>query len=338
MIVVGSDGGSEQVFLLDLRDDTVTQLTAASGRGQNWSPYIRADVSGIRPQFICWSQPDWEHVLYWEGNRLRRVHVDTGADEVLFELADDLVPSVPHCSAGGWVSWGYLPAALQDRLQRGASVPELEDALSEGCGLGVYDLNAGGLVLDLETPFWPNHVATSPDHRWVLHCHEGAWTEQRMYLHDVERGESRPLRPQDDGARIGHEFWVGPTTVGYHGARDGRGFFGTIDVESGERVERPSPVEGNEHYGHYHVSPDGRAIVTDGEVTPDAISISPLGDAALDFQAVCRHDWAREQDQRSHPHPHWHQGGRFMTFTGCERRPDGTVDSYPCVLELPSPR
>jgi hypothetical protein len=338
MIAVGEAGGCEQIFLLDLRHDTATRLTAATGSEQNWSPYIRENVCGIRPQFICWSLPDWEHVLYWENNRLRRVNVATGVDAALFELADDRAPAVPHCSAGGWVSWGYLPAAQQGRLQRGASVPDLEGELAEGCGICVYDLAAGELVLDLKTPFWPNHVAASPDHRWVLYCHEGAWTEQRMYLYDIARGESRPLRPQDDGARIGHEFWIDATTVGYHGARDGRGFFGTIDVETGECTERPSPVSGNEHYGHYHVSPDGRAIVTDGEIASDAISLSPLGGDVLDFQPVCRHDWAREQDQRHHPHPHWHQGGRFITFTGTERRPDGAVRTYPCLLELPEAR
>ena len=101
MIVVGNEAGSEQAYLVDLQHDTVTQLTDATGSGQNWAPYIRADVRGIHPQFICWSQPDWEHVLYWENNRLRGVHVETRADAVLFEMPDDRVPSVPHCSAGG---------------------------------------------------------------------------------------------------------------------------------------------------------------------------------------------------------------------------------------------
>jgi hypothetical protein len=334
MIAVGSDTGTEQAFVIDLAQDTVTQLTGAAGSGQTWAPYIREPVIGIRPQFICWSQPDWEHVLYWENNRLRRVHVKTLDDDAVFDLPADRAPSVQHCSPGGWVAWGYLPVTQQDRLRQGASVPDLEEALSEGCGLCVYDLATRALVLDLPTPFWPNHVAASPDHRWILYCHEGAWTEQRMYLYDIARGESRPLRVQDDGARIGHEFWIDPTTVGYHGAKDGRGFFGTIDVETGERTERPSPEEGNEHYGHYHVSPDGRSIVTDGEITPDAISIARLDGASLDFRPVCRHDWARDRDQRHHPHPHWHQGGRVITFTGTERPPDGTIRTAPCLLEL----
>jgi len=245
------------------------------------------------------------------------------------------VPAVPHCSAGGWVAWGYLPAEQQERLRQGASVPDLEEDLGQGCGLCVYDLASRELVLDLATPFWPNHVAASPDHRWILYCHEGAWTEQRMYLYDVARGESQPLRVQDDGTRIGHEFWIDATTVGYHGDRDGRGFFGTIDVETGERVERPSPADGGTHYGHYHVSPDGREIVTDGEISADSISIAPLDAEVLAFRPVCRHDWARERDQRHHPHPHWHRSRRFITFTGCERLPDGSVRTYPCLLELP---
>lgn len=335
MIVVGNRGHDEQVCLLDLEGDTLTQLTAANGSDQHWSPYIRENVAGIRPQFIAWSQPNWEHVLYWEGNRLRRVHAHTLADETLFELSGDRVPAVPHCSARGWVAWGYLPVAHQHRLQQGASVHELQETLTHGCGICIYDLDQRELVLDMNTPFWPNHVAVSPDHRWVLYCHEGLWSEQRMYLYNVDRAESRPLRPQDDGASIGHEFWISPTVVGYHGAKEGRGFFGTVDVESGARTERPSPSTGSHHYGHYHVSPDGKEIVTDGEVTGESISISPLDSAGLSFQPVCRHNWAREQDQRYHPHPHWHQSGRFITFTGCEQRDDGAVRSFPCLLELP---
>lgn len=336
MMVVGNDGGAEQAFRLDLDHDTTTQLTSAIGRHQNWSPYIRSDVLGIRPQFVCWSQPDWQHALYWEDNRLRWVNVDTCGDGTLFDLPASRAPSVPHCSDGGWVAWGYLRPSHQDRLQQGAAVTDLEQDLSHGCGLCVYDLATHELVLDLETPFWPNHVAASPDHRWILYCHEGAWSDQRMYLYYVARDASRPLRPQHDGARIGHEFWIDPTTVGYHGDGDGRGFFGTIDVETGERIERPSPHGAGGHYGHYHVAPDRRAIVTDGEVTPDAISIAPLDDGELDFRPICRHNWARDQDQRHHPHPHWHRSGRYITFTGCERRQDGTVHTFPCLLELPS--
>jgi len=337
MIVAGRHSGTEQLYILDIQREIITQLTDARGHNQHWSPYIREHVAGIRPQFIAWSQPDWRHVLYWEGNVLRRVHIHSFVDEPLFELAGDRVPSVLHCSAGGWVSWGYLPASLQERLRTGASVPDLEGELTSGCGFCVYDLNQRRLVLDDETAFWPNHVAASPDNRWVLFCHEGSWNEQRMYLHDVERADSRPLRVQDDGVRIGHEFWITPTVVGYHGTKDGQGFFGTINVDTGAFTERPSPDAGNLHYGHYYLSPDGRSIVTDGEVAADAISISPLDGRELEFQPVCRHSWARELDQRYHPHPHWHERGRFITFTGCERHQDGAVRTHPCMLELPDP-
>lgn len=75
---IGRRSGQEQAYLLDLDSDAVTQLTHAQGIGQNWSPYIRQDVDGVRPQFIAWSQPDWKHLVYWEDNTLCRVDTRTG--------------------------------------------------------------------------------------------------------------------------------------------------------------------------------------------------------------------------------------------------------------------
>lgn len=336
LLFIGHRSGQEQAYLLTLDDDSVTQLTFAEGSRQHWSPYIRQDVPGIRPQFIAWTQPDWEAVVYWEDNTLCRVDTRTGKSQRLFDLPGTVVPSVPHCSPQGWVSWGTIPRHLQERLKQGASVPELESQLASGCGFDVYDLNGDRPLLRVDTPFWPNHVAASPDHRQILCCHEGSWTEQRMYVYDIEAKRLQPLRTQEDEARIGHEFWISSDLVGYHGSRDGRGFFGTIDVETGTCTERPSQALDTQHYAHYHVSPDGRFVVTDGEVSRDSISISSLESSRLDFRTVCRHGWARDQDQRFHPHPHWHQSGRYITFTGCVQSVTGVTQSRVFLMELPS--
>jgi hypothetical protein len=335
MIFTGNRAGGEQVYLLDLERDDVTQLTQATGSGQNWSPYIRENVRGIRPQFIAWAQPEYDNVVYFDGNTLCLVNATTLTGERLHDLPDDVVPSVLHCSPAGWVAWGYLPRTMQETMRQGASVFELDEELRTGCGFNVYDLTTRQLVLDVPVPFWPNHVSASPDHKHVLCCHEGLWELQRMYLYDVESGNLQPLRPQDDGVKIGHEFWIDAQTVGYHGSDDAAGFFGTIDVETGERTERPSPIDETHFYGHYHLSPDQQFIVTDGEVTADKLSISPLTTGQLSFTPVCTHNWAREQDQRFHPHPNWHQGGRLISFTGCETTATGETHSRVCLLELP---
>lgn len=334
VILNGERDGATQVYLLDLERELVVQLTDAKGSDQNWSPYIREQVSGIRPQFIAWAQPAYDDVVYFEGNTLCRVNVETLESESLFTMPDGVTPAVLNCSVGGWVAWGYLPDGMQERMRQGSSVFDLDAELETGCGFCVYDLAERRLVMDVPVPFWPNHVAVSPDHQRVLCCHEGLWELQRMYLYEVENKELRPLRMQDDGARIGHEFWIDATTVAYHGSIGEDGFFGTIDVETGERQERRASAEAHS-YGHYHLSPDGRSIVTDGEVTPDMISLSPLEGDQLSFEPVCRHDWARTGDQRVHPHPNWHRDGRRITFTSCETAPDGGVRSRISMLELP---
>lgn len=335
MIFTGSRDGASQLYLLDIAQDTVTQLTDAHGSGQNWAPYIRENVTGIRPQFIAWTQPDYANVAFFEGNTLCVVNVDTLAVERLHDLPEEVVPSVLHCSPQGWLAFGYLPRDRQEQMRLGASVFELDEELRSGCGFIVYDLISRQLVLDVATPFWPNHVAASPDHSKIMCCHEGLWELQRMFLYDVASGEIRPLREQDDGVRIGHEFWIDPQTVGYHGSDGEHGFFGTIDIGSGARIERPSPSGPDHFYGHYHVSPDSRFVLTDGEVSPDKISISPLTNGELTFEPVCAHDWPRSGDQRVHPHPNWHQSGRFITFTGYEVLASGEGRSRVCLLELP---
>ena len=335
IIFTGNRNGQSQLYLLDLVQDTVTQLTNAQGSGQNWAPYIRENVNGIRPQFIAWTQPDYQHAAFFENNTLCIVNVESLEVERLHELPNQVAPSVLHCSPQGWVAFGYLPRDRQEQMRLGATVFEIDEELREGCGFVVYDLVSRQLVLDVPTPFWPNHVAASPDHAQVLCCHEGLWELQRMFLYDVATGDIRPLREQDGEVRIGHEFWIDPQTVGYHGSVGDHGFFGTIDIATGDRIERPSPSGPEHFYGHYHVSPDGRFVLTDGEVTPDKISISPLTDTALEFVPVCSHDWPRSGDQRVHPHPNWHQSGRFITFTGYETLPSGEGCSRVCLLELP---
>jgi hypothetical protein len=323
--------GAEQVWVLDRQDGVATQLTEAQGRDQCWAPYIKEGVQGIRPQFVCWSQPDWQHAIFWEGNRLCRVHVESGEVEVLYTLAEDRVPMVPHCSAAGWVAWGYMPAALQACLREGPPLRELlakddefqQEIASGRCGFVVYDLVQRRLVMEVSTPFWPNHVQASPDNRWVLFCQEGPWDAQRMHLLDAATGSYAPLRPQEGGIAIGHEFWMTPTQVGYHGSvpsSEGRkrGFFGRIDVQTSERTEIYSTGT-EQHYGHYHTSPSGTAVATDGEVTMEWLSIAPLNGQTLDFEPVARHGWQRRGDQRVHPHPHWHTSGQSITFTGVEQ-------------------
>lgn len=336
LLVATRTGDDEQLAVLDLRTDELTRLTNATGTGQHWSPYIRTNVSGIRPHFFAWAQPGFRHALYWQDNDLRQVDTASGEDERLFTLRPDVVPSVLHCSANGWVAVGYLPRALQQRLQAGASVVDLEAELRTGCGLCVFDLTTRRLVLDISTPFWPNHVAAAPDHRRILCCHEGAWSEQRMYLIDIDSHRLTPLRPQASGERIGHEFWIDATTVGYHGDTDGHGLFGMIDVETGIARERHIAHTGatGGHYGHYHVSPDRQLIVTDGEVSADQLSIASLTGDTLDFTPVVTHDWSRGADQRFHPHPNWHHSGRYVTFTGCTTDATGAVRSHVCLLDL----
>ncbi|HEU5315083.1 MAG TPA: oligogalacturonate lyase family protein [Chloroflexota bacterium] len=340
LLYVGDQSGSEQVFALDVERGTATQLTDARGRDQHWAPYIRVGIDGIRPQFIAWSQPDWAHALYWEENALKRVHVESLEEETLYTLRGDAVPQVLHCSAGGWVCFGYIPrevqAQIRETLAAGGRMTwdeALLTRLERGCGFVVFDVTTRRVVADEHVPFWVNHIQASPDNARVLFCQEGPWQRQRMWRYNSAAASYGPLREQNDGAAIGHEFWLDSATVAYHGTLpDKRGFFGRLDVYSGQRTETPS-ADGAEEatsssgvtglrdgrfYGHYHASPDGALVATDGEITSDQLSVARLADQRVRFVPVARHGWMRSRDQRHHPHPHWHSSGRWITFTGCD--------------------
>ena len=325
LLYVGDQTGTEQAYMLEVGSGTAMQLTEARGRDQHWSPYIRVGIDGIRPQFVAWSQPDWQHVLYWEDNALKRVHVETLAEETLYHLRPDVVPQILHCSAGGWVCFGYIPCEVQEGIRTklaGGRRMQWDDALLErltrDCGFVVFDLTQRKVVADEHVPFWVNHIQASPGNTRVLFCQEGPWQRQRMWLYDPSSQTWGPLREQEDGVAIGHEYWVDETTVAYHGTLpDKRGFFGRIDVTSSSTTETPS-AEGERFYGHYHTSPDGTHVITDGEVTSDHISFARLDGEHVTFTPLGRHGWVRAKDQRHHPHPHWHQSGDWITFTGCD--------------------
>ena len=329
LLYVGDQSGSEQAYVLDVESREETQLTRANGKDQHWSPYIRVGIDGIRPQFVAWSQPDWQHILFWENNTLKRVHVETRQEEALYELREEAVPQILHCSAGGWVCFGYIPREVQERIRSklaGGGRMEWDDALLErltrGCGFVVFDLIGRHVVTDEHVPFWVNHIQASPTNARVLFCQEGPWQRQRMWLYDSATAKWGPLREQEGGVAIGHEFWLDETTVAYHGTLpDKRGFFGRIDVTTGDRTETPS-AEGERFYGHYHTSPDGAFVITDGEITSDHVSVARLDvgpdGGSVQFSPIGRHGWVRSKDQRHHPHPHWHQSGDWITFTGCD--------------------
>ena len=345
LLYVGDQSGTEQAYVLDVESGEATQLTQARGTDQHWSPYIRVGIDGIRPQFVAWSQPDWQHVLFWEDNTLKRVHVVTREEEALYELRAEAVPQILHCSAAGWVCFGYIPREVQEAIRAkltGGGRMEWDDALLErltrGCGFVVLDLTTRRVVADEHVPFWVNHIQASPANTRVLFCQEGPWQRQRMWLYEPATSEWGPLREQEGGVAIGHEYWLDETTVAYHGTLPdkqpstraagaqgvrgsgaGRGFFGRIDVTSGDRTETPS-ADGERFYGHYHTSPDGAFVITDGEITSDHISVARLDGDRVQFTPIGRHGWVRSKDQRHHPHPHWHRSGEWITFTGCDEQ------------------
>jgi len=316
--------GSEQLYAVDLATGADRQLTFAAGEEQHWFPFIDELTRGVRPQFAC-LDPGGNEAFYFEGNALKAVRVDSGESRTVHTLAEDRVPMMPQCSKAGLITFGYVAKELHEKA-RMANRREILWETSAHFGLVVLECASGRTVLDLSVPFWVNHSLVSPDGSRILFSQEGPWERQRMFIGEIGTGAYRPLRKQDDGASIGHEFWLSDGRVAYHGQRNRTGFFGIISPETGYRTERPVP--GNGHYSHFHISPDGRYTVTDGEMGLTELSAASLASDPLNFAPIAEHDWDRTRDQRYHPHPHWSDVDDQIVFTGCCQSEPGVSHVY----------
>lgn len=307
-------------YLLDLKRQQARQLT--EGRGDN--------------TFGCFLSPDDQYLYYVKGGReLRRVRLDTLAEEIVYTVATGFK------GYGTWVANSACTKMVgievaANELMALATWEEFREQYLRNpfCRLISIDIESGMSHVLLEQKRWTGHPIYRPfDDRTVAYCHEGPLdlVETRMWLVDEDGSNKRPVKQQELGERCTHEFWVPDGSkmmyVSYLN-RDGHDrWICTADpVTLENEIIMPMPA-----CSHLMSNHDGSLAVADGSGTPQDMASTEgfqrendpfiyLFDLkARTTTKVCQHNssWReyRENRQVTHPHPAFTPDEKQVLFT-----------------------
>lgn len=313
-LLFGSDrGNASNLYSLDTATHAITRITDHPP-----SPHPR-DYQSVTVNTVR------DEGYLWHRGTLYAIDLRTGAERTLYTCAD------------GWN--GHNSSTTADGRFVCAS-------LSEKIDVGPVDLGAGyvgfGAVFEAhalhrivlipsegehhearvlhEERNWLGHVNPSPTQPNLLtFCYEGPWTRvgQRIWGLDTTNPKPWKIRPQVAGEAVGHEYWMEDgVTVGYHGKRDGVGFFGFCRYDNSGAVELPYPHDSN----HFHSNtPD--LLVADGpakDLTPYVLLSRRDGDGIDGPRVLCVHRGSRHI-QHLHVHPRFTPDGKQVLFTADPR-------------------
>jgi hypothetical protein len=161
--------------------------------------------------------------------------------------------------------------------------------------------------------------ATDPDRR----------DEPLLWIIDLESSRTWPLETRNP--KTGHSAWLwdgsGAATHGVAvdgGPHDGAEYVQIINFDGTTRwIGYHGPPR---YYGHIHVTPDDRTIITDAIFRPDAVTAITPAEDSYRRETVCLHRTeGPEFGQRSHAHPHVSPDGQWIVF-GAYR--EGRKDLY----------
>ena len=198
--------GDWNLYLLDLATHQARQLTEGSGDNT----------------FGAFLSPDDRAVYYVKaGRELRRVHLDTLHEDVVYTVAEG------QRGYGTWVANSECTHMVGIEVADGDLLPldtwaGFRDTFwrNPRCRLIVIDLRSGEAQVIHQEARWLGHPMYRPDppasdphaHRppTVAYCHEGPHdlVQRRMWLIDGDGGHARPVRPHVPGESCTHEFWV----------------------------------------------------------------------------------------------------------------------------------
>lgn len=320
------DGGVNNLYTCDLASGEIVQLIA--GRG---STYLLAHLAGERgdgkgTDAFHTVVGYRTHVVYFvEGPHLRAVNADTLEETVLTTISDEWVVGVVELSGDErTVLLPLLPRECFNTDGGLAGFLRRADHLNLTSRLlGVRTDGSGSEVLWDDPGRFVGHAMFSPVTRRYILADRATGPERReeplLWVIDVVKQETWPLGTRTP--KTGHSVWLwdgsGVVTHGVvsdKGRHEGAEYIQILDFDGTTRwIGYHGPPR---FYGHCHVAPDGRTIVTDAIFRPDAITAVTPGDSeAFTRETVCLHRTeGMELGQRTHPHPHVSPDGHWIVF------------------------
>lgn len=286
-----------QLYGVDLCTEEVTQLTNASAIDTQWRPWCTDPGEGVLDHRSALNVERGE-VIYFDGNDVRQVDIQTGTDTSLFELPEDRVAIGQNCVTpnGEWFVYIHHGRELFEQV--------LDDGRhhSEDAVLAAYHLDSGEsrTLVRINSPI--HHVLPYDNEHFVF-CHPA--TENGMLLTDLEGGWYSHLRTRDQwGGAVCH-YLATARGLAYEvlgGSEGSRG--GLYDPFTHDRVEFKLPTTFG--YTHTGYDPDGKLFFyeTDGETGHELRYLKR-------YRENGEHEWGRligdwptfGSGQKSHFHP-----------------------------------
>lgn len=303
-------GGAHNLYSIALETGVITQLTDLPKLDENYTQFGRN--AGLDPTAPA--------VYFWYGERLLALDPEALTLEVLFETPEGFTYSGAHNSVTA--DGEHVCTSIRETVDASSSAERWEAApltkllripVGGGPAEVVHEENA---VL--------SHTNASPTRPELMtFAQEGPWrrTSQRIWGLNADTGETWPIRPEESGEMIGHEFWLADgESVGYHGRyADGEPFYGVTRYDNEERIEEPIPEALFEHEGrrgHFHSHVRER-VVSDCTPAFPYLALWRLNEAGDGYERprkLARHDLSTFEFGRLHVHPRFSPDGSQVLF------------------------
>lgn len=255
MIFYGSTDSGDQLFSMDLKSNTIDQLT--NSRGDK-----KGEIVGKQTR----------KVFYMIHDSVFATHVDTHTTEFIYTFPDDVVGSVTSLNADETLLGGALITKEENDIFK--KNPRKSDYFDK-----IYEakLERSLITLNVDTKelenihsenAWLNHIQFSPtDPELLMYCHEGPWHKvDRIWTIDIKTKKNQLMHKRTVHREIaGHEFF----------SPDGKDIWFDLQIPRGETfylAKRSVYFNDTVQYAmkrdewsiHFNISPDLKTFAGDG--------------------------------------------------------------------------
>jgi hypothetical protein len=303
--------GEVQLHRLNLVNGESTQLTRATCPDTQWRPWCVDSGRGVLDHRSVLNVARGL-VVYFDGNQVRSVNVETLEDRALFVIPEDREPYGQNCATpdGRWFVYIHTPRGSQwGEPCRDAAVVAYN-----------FDTEEQRTLCRIDSAIF--HV-TAYDNRHFIVTHPADHTG--MLMTDLTGGKIVPLRDGDPGVR-GHLIHCHVTRRGIAYEVPEVQWSGLYDPFRRARFEFPFP----DHFQYIHTGrdPEGRLWFYENSSGWDKYDVHDMHALVRLDHETGRHKWLRLTGtwptygggQKAHFHPQLTPDRRWILFTGGDPR------------------
>lgn len=299
--------GQLQLWRLDLQTGESVQLTHASCPDTQWRPWCVDSGRGVLDHRSVLNVARGL-VVYFDGNQVRAVHLETLHDEPLFEIPQDREAYAQNCCTpdGQWLAYAHVPrGSVWGKPCKGAAVVAYH-----------FDTRQQRTLCRIDSAVF--HV-TAYDNRHFIITHPA--DHPGMLMTDLTGGRCVLLRDGDPGVR-GHLIHCPCTQRGIaYEVPDAR-LLGLYDPLTRRRFEFPMP----EMFQYIHTGwdPEGRIFFYENSTASDKFDVHDMYALVRLDRKTGKHQWLRLTGnwptyvggQKAHFHPQITPDRKWILFTG----------------------